>query len=958
MAHFYVDASAKNMLSITLKIHVNASDSGEYKVVISRSGAADREVSFGTISKNVDLEKTITISDLKANTNYTFNCQLLARNRWDGDAAWFYGLKTSYTTATAPKIPYSPSVSLNSGQTSITVNWQQNSEGSARTIYTAVVVRNTSVSTTVSNATSCTLDVSGLSNGTYYVDLTANNNISTDTATYLSKASTSPTFTINRSAQQPSGQTVSGSITSSEGVPSGTTADINFTFYNSSESAFAMYYIVGVGLSNASSASSYTYKYTSGSLTAQTGSRSYSIEMPPDAGDELETGKTYYYRIEVYGKGSGENSYSAVASDTGSFSTNNVQTTGGDLTITDKWDSMGSVDSLHTLYVTVRFNCSSTASRYYNPALYYSTSPGVTIHSSSPISGGAKLLNSSSGEQTWERKITGLDSNTKYYVKAIMLTGTSASTANGVTDIESTEHQWLTSINCGSWTTQPSVEQISGGNTCKISGTYTAYVKMDRTYLSKILVYSSSSLSDDSLVCSSSAVSVEQFDTFNISWTTSALPGGTYTYYFVPMYYDEELYAYNPETDEWEGTWDYYKRLHLFESDNGVDDIKSVTFAVSGAVVTGYWSVEPIVTQSSGVNAVSYNATFTRNDSVSDSYYVVIRVVDSNTGAIVARSDELYIPTGGSVSISGTKSSMTANKQYSYTFIPEYSSYSGGWSRVSGANGEDMARSVGFSISDSTVSGAPTGYWSTNPVVSQTPGAMTVDYSSAITRNDADTNSYYIRVRVSSGSTSIHSDSGSYISNTGTVTTSGRITTSLSANTYTYTFTPEWKSLSSNWAPLTDANGNSLVTTVQFAVTNQSSSSLKTWSWVVGNVDTALASKTIDAYTAVTNHGFSTDFSYLVWNDLCNFVNQTLSSNKVGLSWYGMSLSNTKMTSSDKVLTASRFNALVMNVNLIISKAGTSKYTPTSVNSKDPVRGSYFTGLTTKLNNAIIALNG
>ena len=85
------------------------------------------------------------------------------------------------------------------------------------------------------------------------------------------------------------------------------------------------------------------------------------------------------------------------------------------------------------------------------------------------------------------------------------------------------------------------------------------------------------------------------------------------------------------------------------------------------------------------------------------------------------------------------------------------------------------------------------------------------------------------------------------------------------------------------------------------------------WSWSSSN-GTASASQTKAAYTALTNNGSTSDFSYLVWNDMCSKVIEI--ENAAGLTWSTKyaSYADTKMSSSDKVLTATRFNSLRYNI--------------------------------------------
>lgn len=115
------------------------------------------------------------------------------------------------------------------------------------------------------------------------------------------------------------------------------------------------------------------------------------------------------------------------------------------------------------------------------------------------------------------------------------------------------------------------------------------------------------------------------------------------------------------------------------------------------------------------------------------------------------------------------------------------------------------------------------------------------------------------------------------------------------------------------------------------------------WSWSSSN-GTASASQTKAAYTALTNNSSTSDFSYLVWNDMCSKVIEI--ENAAGLTWSTKyaSYADTKMSSSDKVLTATRFNSLRYNIGRSYS-TGINE-----VASGDTVYAWYFTTLARCMN--------
>lgn len=115
------------------------------------------------------------------------------------------------------------------------------------------------------------------------------------------------------------------------------------------------------------------------------------------------------------------------------------------------------------------------------------------------------------------------------------------------------------------------------------------------------------------------------------------------------------------------------------------------------------------------------------------------------------------------------------------------------------------------------------------------------------------------------------------------------------------------------------------------------------WDWNKSN-GSATATQTKKAYTAITSNGYVSDFSYKVWNDMVDKTKEALDA--CGENWDSTyaTYANTKMSSSDKVLTAKKFNSLRYNI-------GSHKATGITDKSKDEyVYGEYFTILTDKLN--------
>jgi hypothetical protein len=126
-------------------------------------------------------------------------------------------------------------------------------------------------------------------------------------------------------------------------------------------------------------------------------------------------------------------------------------------------------------------------------------------------------------------------------------------------------------------------------------------------------------------------------------------------------------------------------------------------------------------------------------------------------------------------------------------------------------------------------------------------------------------------------------------------------------------------------------------------------SPITAWSWSDSN-GSATAAQTATAYAAITNKGKTNDFSYIVWNDLVDKINEAVTA--AGSMWTSTyaSLDSTKMTPSDKTMNAVRFNSARLNVGAHYS-TGLSE-----VSKGDKMLGSYFVTLASKLNEWIATL--
>lgn len=128
--------------------------------------------------------------------------------------------------------------------------------------------------------------------------------------------------------------------------------------------------------------------------------------------------------------------------------------------------------------------------------------------------------------------------------------------------------------------------------------------------------------------------------------------------------------------------------------------------------------------------------------------------------------------------------------------------------------------------------------------------------------------------------------------------------------------------------------------------TTKSSVSVDEWSWSTSNGNASTA-QTKAAYSAVTSKGSTDEFSYLVWNDMVDKVYEILDATNDSWNSKYATYAATKMSSSDKSLTAARFNSLRYNIGLRYS-TGINE-----VAKGDTVYGWYFTTLANCINNWI-----
>ncbi len=204
--------------------------------------------------------------------------------------------------------------------------------------------------------------------------------------------------------------------------------------------------------------------------------------------------------------------------------------------------------------------------------------------------------------------------------------------------------------------------------------------------------------------------------------------------------------------------------------------------------------------------------------------------------------------------------------------------------------------------------------------------------ANSVTFNVQNRGNYYMRfyVRYYSGNQEEVHDS--YVADGRYISSDSYTVTGLSASTHYV--------VNVGYADTADASGVTWIGTSDFTT---QSISIVPWDWLASN-GTATALQTQAAYAAITRHGATSNFSYQVWNDMCDKVMSVYSLTGGNWSERYTSYEGTKMTAANKTLTAVRFNSLKKQID---------DHVPTGigvVDSGDTVYGSYFTTLMSALN--------
>lgn len=128
------------------------------------------------------------------------------------------------------------------------------------------------------------------------------------------------------------------------------------------------------------------------------------------------------------------------------------------------------------------------------------------------------------------------------------------------------------------------------------------------------------------------------------------------------------------------------------------------------------------------------------------------------------------------------------------------------------------------------------------------------------------------------------------------------------------------------------------------AVPGSSTGSIAEFDWY-GSNGSASAEQTEKAFEALCNHGKLKDFSHLVWNDMVDKLAEVLTAEGYYWNTLPLTIEKTKMTTSDREMTADRFNTFGYNLY------GVFDWTP--VKKGDPIIGLIFLMMVEKLNEDI-----
>lgn len=283
------------------------------------------------------------------------------------------------------------------------------------------------------------------------------------------------------------------------------------------------------------------------------------------------------------------------------------------------------------------------------------------------------------------------------------------------------------------------------------------------------------------------------------------------------------------------------------------------------------------------------------------SLYVVLRL----NGSLTAQSSTFSLSAGGSRAVTISKSGLQPNTYYSVEVI------------LYNASGQVVKDTGGIS----TTIQPPTEYGSMN-IIATSLTSITVNL-----RSISNATSYLIAYRPSTATAQTEIETG--------------------ATTYTITgLTPN----TLYYLNYRGKNAGGIGPYMPTSASAKTINSVLAWDWNKSN-GAASAQQTQQAYQAITQSGYLSNFKYTVWNDMVDKTVQIIDAR--GVTWnsdYG-TVASTKMTASDTEMTAQRFNAIWWNLSHFVTVSGAKKALV-----GDIIYGSYFIALTNAMNKSIPTL--
>lgn len=360
----------------------------------------------------------------------------------------------------------------------------------------------------------------------------------------------------------------------------------------------------------------------------------------------------------------------------------------------------------------------------------------------------------------------------------------------------------------------------------------------------------------------------------------------------------------------------------------------------------GRWS-NISLTQAANSTAINYTATWTSTWTSNISWQLSAYLdTDNNSGARL-KIQTGTLSNGGSLTISGTTSNVSMGNHTIY-FHADANGPDGGWT----------SKTIQISEGPPTPPETPAGNWkqdSSNPRVNNN---QTVFYGRRFTQTSSGNVTWTLEAFFNSVDTSpINTKTLNGTGNGSKIDIYGNYDiSSLSPGTYEII----WRA--------TTSGISAIITRGSFTI--ESPIQLLKWSWQWENADWSwnkqksqinhnrIQGYLDDAYTAISEQGPTTDFSYLIWNDLINWVIYNI--DQLNLSYtpeQARAKGDAKMedTVAGRTLTAYRYNNFKLLYNKLYKALGhQNNLYNNDVSSGDQVSGyNHFVYIVTNLNTSI-----